>query len=227
MKRVLIIIGVTLVTLLTAIFVFIQLQRNPLPPTQEGKEAEALADKMLNALGFEAYKTIDRISWSFPRGHHYVWDKSQDSVLVKWDDYEVKFRTTTLDGWATLADARLSGEQLKEVLVEAWSMFANDSFWLVAPFKIRDPGTSRGYVKLEEGEALLVSYSSGGVTPGDSYLWIFDETGRPKAWRLWTQKIPISGIEFSWHGWQEQKGAWFAPLHQGVVAIDLKNLKVE
>ncbi len=227
MKRVLIIIVVTLVAIFTAIFVFVLPQRNPMPTTLEGEKAEELADKMLSSLGYEAYQSLERISWSFPKGHHFVWDKSQDSVLVKWDDYQVKFRTTTLDGWATKADQEQTGEQLKEVLFEAWSMFANDSFWLVAPFKIRDPGTSRGYVKLKEGEALLVSYSSGGVTPGDSYLWILDETGRPKAWRMWTQKIPVSGLEFSWYGWVEHSGAWFAPSHQGIVAIDLTNLKAE
>ncbi|MEQ8471230.1 MAG: hypothetical protein RIC35_08590 [Marinoscillum sp.] len=200
----------------------------PMPEGEPGDKAERLTDQMLEALNVEAYDTLKVIEWDYPRGHSFVWRKVEDSVTVSWDDYKVTFKTKTLDGRAYDAGKALSGNDKADALQTAWEFFANDSFWLVAPFKVRDPGTSRAYVKSERGEGILVTYSSGGVTPGDSYLWILDEDFRPKYWHLWTQKVPIGGIEFMWHGWEQHENVWFAPLHQGPgpVSIDIKNLSV-
>jgi hypothetical protein len=37
---------------------------------------------------------------------------------------------------------------------------------LLIVFKLRDPGTSRSIVMQDEKEALMVTYTSGGSTPG-------------------------------------------------------------
>lgn len=198
-----------------------------MPEGEPGARAEKLADEMLAALNEDAYQSLEQISWTFPRGHSFVWDKAIDSVSVKWDNSVVRFCTSTLQGYASQNGKKIEGSLKEELLQKAWAHFANDSFWLVAPYKIRDPGTTREYVKLIGAEGLLVHYSSGGVTPGDSYLWIIGQDKRPIAWRMWTQIIPIGGLEFSWHGWEEKGGAWFAPLHEGPISIDLTELKVK
>ncbi len=226
LKRVIIILGFMVLAMVTAIGAFVVLNINARPEGKPGAKAERLADEMLSALGYESYQQISNIEWSFPRGHSYKWNKAEDSVNVIWDQFSVYFSTKTLDGLAKRDGVELSGEEKSKILSLAWEYFANDSFWLVAPFKIKDPGTTREYVELAGAEGLLVHYSSGGVTPGDSYLWILGDDKRPSAWRMWTQKIPIGGLELSWHGWQQLEGAWFAPLHEGVVSIDLTNLKV-
>ena len=69
--------------------------------------------------------------------------------------------------------------------------------------KAFDPGTERSIVKLKDGrEGLKVQYNTGGVTPGDSYVWFLDENGQPEAWKMWVSIIPLGGIENSWEGWQ-------------------------
>jgi hypothetical protein len=66
-----------------------------------------------------------------------------------------------------------------------------------------DPGTTREVVVEEDGrEALLVHYSSGGVTPGDSYLWELNADGLPVAWRMWVNIIPVGGLRFTWEDWE-------------------------
>jgi hypothetical protein len=72
--------------------------------------------------------------------------------------------------------------------------FNNDSFWLIAPFKLRDAGTTRSIV-MQDNQALMITYALS--TPGDSYVW-FVENYMPKAWRMWVSIIPVGGLETTW-----------------------------
>lgn len=186
------------------------------PSGVQGPQAEALADKMLSATNKAGWDTTRIVSWDFGGRHQFKWNKAQDSVDVMWGDKLVKLHTKTISGTAFVAGEEVTGKKAAELIQAAWSHFCNDSFWLAAPYKIRDPGTSRSLVKLENGrEALLVSYDSGGVTPGDSYLWMLDDAGLPTAWKMWTQIIPIGGVEASWENYKTlPSGAVLAQTHK-------------
>ncbi len=227
MKKWIIRICIGLGTLIGLLFIGVNLISEQLPQGQTGPAAEALADKMLASLNLEAYEQLDTLSWTFPRGHHFIWDKKANIVNVIWEEYEVTFSPETMEGKATKDAQLLSGTEKEEAIREAWEYFANDSFWLVAPYKVRDPGTTRTLVNTEEGDALLVTYSSGGVTPGDSYLWMLDDNGRPIAWKMWVNIIPIGGLRFSWDNWKSYEGAWFATDHKGLISLNLSNISVK
>lgn len=221
--------SIVLVGLVVIIFVAVKIASKPLPEGEQGPAAEALTDKMLAAINQSAYDQLNYLEWTFRGAHHFSWNKRANTVVVKWDDFEVNLSPDNLTGTATQGGVALSGEMLNEAIQKAWAFFANDSFWLVAPYKVRDPGTSRTLVETEEGPALLITYSSGGVTPGDSYLWYLDETGRPTAWEMWTSIIPLQGMRVSWEGWVQHGGAWFAPDHQGPgpVAVPITIHRIE
>lgn len=223
-------IVVFFVAILAAILLVIGLSLNEtLPEGKSGDEAEQLADEMLNALNKEAYDSLEVLEWTFPRGHHFVWYKREKRVLVSWEDYKVDLNTLDRTGTATYQGTRLSGDNEKQALEKAWSMFANDSFWLVAPYKVRDPGTVRKIVQTKQGTGLLVTYTSGGVTPGDSYLWILNADNIPVKWKMWVSIIPVGGIEFTWEDWQQHGGAWFAPIHVGPMgaSVNLTDLRIK
>ena len=230
-NKILLVAMSVLLILAVALALVISVADDPLPQNaQQGEAAEKLADQMLMALGKPAYDSLRLIEWTFRGKHHFVWDKDINRVSVDWDDYQVTFFPESLTG-----EAYQEGEMVrdtarqKELIQKAWSYFANDSFWLVAPFKIRDPGTVRSLVQTEEGPGLLVTYQSGGVTPGDSYMWILDDQNRPKSWKMWVSIIPVGGLTFDISQWQTRQGAWFAVTHLGPQdkSIDLDLIRVE
>ena len=90
----------------------------------------------------------------------------------------------------------------REVIVKkAWDIFNNDSFWLVAPHKLFDYGTIRSIKKVDDKDALLVKYTSGGTTPGDSYLWIVDENNIPKSYKMYVPSMKMNGVSATWEDW--------------------------
>ncbi len=227
MMKALKITGILLLSLVLLGAGVVWIASDPLPSGEKGPEAEALADRMLEAMNNDAYQKIKSLSWSFPGGHHYDWNKAENIVTVGWADFEVRFSPDTFEGSATEKGSPLQGKELNDAIQTAWAYFANDSFWLVAPFKVKDPGTERRLVKTPDGPALLVTYTSGGVTPGDSYLWLLDENFKPRAWKLWVKIIPIGGVEISWENWETYEGAWLAKSHNaGFYSMELMDIKV-
>lgn len=198
------------------------------PEGVSGAEAEALADKMLEAVHSEKWEQLGAIEWDFPRGHHYVWDRKRHFVEVNWGNRRALLAPD--EGTAmTYADGQLlSGDEAEEAKKKAYQLFWNDSFWLAAFTKVKDPGTTRELVDLEdEGKALLVTFGSGGLTPGDAYMWKLDDSGRPRSWQMWVDIIPVGGLEFVYEDWSELPGgALVARTHNGMLFdVDLKGIK--
>ncbi|MTI23302.1 hypothetical protein E1176_19895 [Fulvivirga sp. RKSG066] len=196
----------------------------PLPEGEQGARAEYLAEKMLKNLNYEAWQDLNAIAWSYPLGHHFIWDKKANLVEATWDDKRVIFSPETKEGKVYI-EGEEQTEEIEEHISKAFEYFANDSFWLIAPYKVTDPGTKRSVVDYEGKEALLVQYTSGGVTPGDSYLWILDDKGRPTAWKFWVDILPIGGLKFSWENWVNVEGAQISTLHDGLIDIEIEDLE--
>jgi len=190
---------------------------DPRPEGQTGPEADQLARSMEAAVNKEAWDRTGAVRWSFFDQHHYVWDRARGLVELRWGDSRALFRTADQTGRAWSHDVEQTGEDASEALKAAYAYWINDAFWLNPIAKFFDPGVERAHVELKDGrDALLVSYTSGGVTPGDAYLWIPGPNGMPEAWRMWVKIIPIGGIETTWEGWTElSTGAKISTQHEG------------
>ena len=115
-----------------------------------------------------------------------------------------------------------------KTIKKAIDLFNNDSFWLVAPFKVFDKGVERRIVPMDDGtKALLITYTSGGSTPGDSYLWELQPNGFPISFKLWVKIIPIGGLKATWDDWQlTESGAFLPKTHSlGPIKLDMGNVK--
>ncbi len=196
--------GIVLIGLV-AFGILYSVYNEPLPEGKPGPAADALAEKMLQAINDDAYQNTTFLEWSFRNGAHtYKWNKANGKVQVAWQNYQVKLNLNNPSKSEVLAHGALvTGEAKAELLATAMNYFNNDSFWLVAPFKIFDKGTKRSIVTLKDGtKGLMVSYASGGTTPGDTYLWKLLPNGFPRGYQMWVQIIPIGGLEASWDDWQ-------------------------
>jgi hypothetical protein len=215
------VIGVALVALI-ALFVGL---RHSATPTTPGPEAEALAQEMVRAVDGEAWNRTGAVRWKLQWRRH-LWDRQRGLARVEWSDKRVLFDTGAKHGRAWKKDVEVTDADERQKLIEqAWKWWINDSFWLNPVVKAFDAGTSRARGMVGGKRALLVSYASGGVTPGDRYLWILGDDGRPVAWRLWVKVVPIPGVQFSWEGWTRlPTGAWVATSHKQL-GIDL--LKIQ
>lgn len=189
----------------------------PLPRATPTEQADVAARALIDAVGGEqAWAGTGAVAWTFSMGRQHLWDRERQLHRFTWGEQTVLLDLTTRQGRAWDGETELSGDALRDALDGAWSAFCNDSFWLNPVVKAFDDGTTRSLVTLEDGrQGVLVQYASGGVTPGDAYLWIPGDDGRPEAWRMWVGILPVGGLEVTWEDWQElSTGARVATRHR-------------
>jgi hypothetical protein len=224
LKKILKILGgislfITLPTLLLFGFLYFKYNEE-LPIGKKGAAAEQLATKMLKSLDYEAYQNTNYIEWTFKNRHHYKWNKAKNSCEVYWKNYKVNLQLNAISKSVAFENnLQIKSTDAKESIDKALSYFNNDSFWLVAPYKVFDSGTERSIVTLGNGkEGLLITYTSGGSTPGDSYLWHLDDSGKPRSFQMWVDILPIDGLEASWNDWTTTaSGAQLPTFHKLMV----------
>lgn len=197
------------------------------PEGNSPAKADALAGKMMEALDKDGWDSLKYLSWNFADRQSYIWDKQGNKAIVKWDDVEVLINLDNQQGDVTVGGKILQEGEKESYLSKAWANWCNDSFWMSAPFKIFDPGTTRTIVIEEGKECLMVKYDGGGVTPGDSYLWILDDDNIPTAYKMWVKVIPIGGSMATWDKWITLPcGAKVSTQHDmKVFVLDIKDVK--
>lgn len=216
-------IGIIILFIIALLVIIGVMENESLPAGgQSGQEADKMAVKMENALGKKHWHDIQYVQWSFMGIHHFLWDKHRNLVRVKTGEQTVYIKPGSENGLAFNGTEKMQGEAAKDALKDAEKFFNNDMFWLVAPFKTFDEGATRQIVSYEGEDRLLVSYSSGGTTPGDSYLWKLAEDGTPESYKMWTQILPIGGLETSWENYHTfGNGVRIAHLHKGSGPISI------
>ena len=202
--------GIGLSAVLLVLMTIGQLMDKAVPIGQEGPAAEALTDQIEASINKAAWLETGIVMWTFAGGTH-IWDRSRQLHEYRRGGKRIQHSLENRSGRIERAEGWKSVEAGHRAEQQAWDSWINDSFWLNPLVKLRDDGVSRQLVKEDQ---LLVSYSSGGNTPGDSYLWTVDNQGRPKHWALWVSIIPIGGLGCTWEDWiQLRTGAWIATTH--------------
>ncbi len=196
------------------------------PQGAPGADADALAAKMLAAVNYDAWqKKTAAVAWSFRGDHFHFWDRERDLVEVRWDDYTAQFNKNTLQG-RVLEKGQLVTDtgEAAELLAKANAFFINDAFWLNPLFHIESPGVE---LALVAPNTLKATFTSGGVTPGDVYVFHVDEAGLVKEMQLWVSIVPLKGSAATFENYAvSETGVKTARLYDYLVTIDIGDLKM-
>jgi hypothetical protein len=128
--------------------------------------------------------------------------------------YVVVMNLHTRQGRAAVEGRPLDGQELSEYLNLANRVWTGETYWLLAPYKLRDPGAILTYEGEESAggvvqDRLHLRFENVGLTPGDQFwLYVNRNTHLLDRWRFKLQ----GGTEgdFRWTSWERFGGILLA-----------------
>ncbi|HEX2252909.1 MAG TPA: hypothetical protein VHQ65_06560 [Thermoanaerobaculia bacterium] len=194
-------------------------------PGARDARADALAQRVLEAMGGrQGWEQVRWLRFGFAGRRTHLWDLSTgrhrvEGTTPEGEPYVVIHDLDTRQGRAWSGGEPATGEALSELLEGAWGAWVNDTYWLLMPWKLRDPGvllTHEGTRELDgrPHEVLHLRFESVGLTPGDRY-WVFvdPQTDLVAAWEYILEGQPAQGpaTRWRWEGWQQHGPVLLAP----------------
>ncbi|HEY5689963.1 MAG TPA: DUF6503 family protein [Cyclobacteriaceae bacterium] len=162
-----------------------EINRNDNPPAEgfnlEDSDPAAieLADSIMMAVGGRKNWDATRfISWNFFGRRNLVWDKHEGRVRIESlpDSTIYLVNISTEKGRVQVKGQELTQpDSLAKMLKRAKSIWINDSYWLVMPFKLKDSGVTLTYlgedtlVNKKYYNVLRLTFDKVGDTPNNKY----------------------------------------------------------
>jgi hypothetical protein len=221
---------------LTAFFGAAALACRALVAAEPDARAAAVGKELIAALGGEAaWEKARLFRFDFlvlregkeaSRFRH-AWDRYTGDYRLQGTDktgapYTVHLNVNTREGRVFVNGRPAEGADADALLKSAYARFINDSYWLLAPWKIFDPGVVLAYDgekpcpgELPGGavcDVLRLSFGENvGLTPKDLYwLWITRDGRRMVQWQYvlgGAQEPPTTAL---WRDWQSFQGVSLA-----------------
>jgi hypothetical protein len=208
---------------------FIALIALLLPPLSllADEKADAVARELITSLGGPAaWEKARQLRFDFVVesdgkqvvDFHHVWDRyTGDYRLLGTDKsgapYAVYFNVNTRQGTAFVNGRPVEGEEKAKLLETAYGRFINDGYWLLAPWKVFDPGVQREYAGEKPGpdgalcDVIKLSFENVGMTPKDLYwLWITRDGHRMVQWQYVLGGAAEEPTTALWKDWRRFGG---------------------
>ncbi|MFQ5878077.1 MAG: hypothetical protein ACE5JH_10390 [Acidobacteriota bacterium] len=196
--------------------------------------AVAVADRVLEALGGRrAWEETRFVRFAFvvrrggtERGRRlHLWDRWEGRLRYEREDAEGRPLVVLLDLKSRRGEAFRSGDRLGEdeagpLLKEAYEAWINDTYWLLMPYKMKDPGVRLAYAgeTAVEGttyDRVGLSFGEGiGLTPGDRYwAYVSRRTGLVDRWEYILEGDPPDRppTAWAWRGWTRRGRILLSP----------------
>lgn len=204
-------------------------------PDNSDPKAIELADKVIEAHGgTEAWDEKRYISWNFLGARDLIWDKYTGLVKIDFPRAETQYIVNiNQDTGRVKVKGELITDQdsLQKMIIQAEQIWVNDSYWLVFPFKLKDPGVHLRYQGMdttlagEQAEVIALQFDSVGYTPQNKYLaYISPETHLIMQWDYY-QNASDSAAAFQ-QLWSDYKDFDGIKLAAGRAERRLENIKV-
>jgi hypothetical protein len=211
------------------------------PPRAMGKadaKAAAVAAQMDNAMGgMKAWESAPYVRFDFvvvkdgkeaARFRHW-WDKRRGMDRVEGPDDKGRMVAAIVnlhDKTGKSFTAGLPDRDTSDVAAQVqngYERWVNDSYWLMMPFKVRDPGTNLKYSDLKKGtggvawDVLELTFDQGvGLTPGDHYwLYVNTKTHLMDKWDFLLQSMDPKGppSHATWEEWTKVGPVKLSAMH--------------
>ena len=209
-------------------------------------KAVAIADQVMDALGGkERWDHLHGLRWSFDvvvndtlrSSRRHSWDKRTgwhrvEGVNRAGQPFLMIDQIDGQGGMAWMASQSIEGDSLGKLMKRAKSLWINDTYWMLMPYKLRDPGVTLGYdseVK-ENGKTydkISLSFDHVGETPGDHY-WVYVNRAnhRVEKWDMVLQGDQPPPVSWTWEGWEKHDGLWFPTEHRkGTTTVFTRNVE--
>lgn len=147
--------------------------------------AMEIADQVMEAMGGRtAWDNTMYISWDFFGARKLIWDKMTGNVRIEFPDNTV-YLVNIHDGSGKAlknGEEVINPDSLARELDRARSIWINDSYWLLMPFKLKDSGVTLKHLGTDttlegtQSHVLELTFKEVGVTPQNRYLVYIDTT---------------------------------------------------
>lgn len=191
---------------LSSLILLLALSATSLPASDAPRDAAAIAARAFDVMAGPAWESARYIEFSFAaeRGGKVVatspqrWDRYTGDYRVSGTNREGKnflvvMNINTRKGRAWLDGAEVA--DASELLTTGYRRFINDTYWLLMPLKMRDPGVKLEFVESKTNacgathDILKLSFDQGvGLTSGDQYwAWVNRDSGLVDYWEMLLQ----------------------------------------
>ncbi|HVT59213.1 MAG TPA: hypothetical protein VHR45_12515 [Thermoanaerobaculia bacterium] len=205
--------------------------------------AGAVAGAVMQGLGGQAaWDATHFIHFTFAGRRTHTWDKwtgrhRLEGKTKEGESYVVLDNLNTHQGTAYLNGKLAEGEQAKKLVDNAYGAWVNDTYWLLMPYKLKDPGVNlslagQDQIDGKSYDKLALSFGQVGLTPGDHYwAWINRDTHLMDRWAYVLQDQPKDAAPtvWLWQGWQRYGKIMLAPTRVkagGDGRLELSNIEV-
>lgn len=212
----------------TAATLFVLLVSAVARAVERDAKADSVGKELIAALGGEkAWQEARQFEFSFVVEREgkriatfsHLWDRYTGDYRLMGTDrsgapFVVYFNVNTKAGRAFVNGKSVEGEAREALLKTAYGRFINDTYWLVAPWKIFDPGvhlTYDGEKSCPDGgvcDVLKLSFEENvGLTPKDVYwLWLTRDGRQMVQWQYVLNGAEDQPTTAPWKNWQKFAG---------------------
>lgn len=179
------------------------------------QQEETILKKIANANGFENWKTIEEIKFTFnvdrDTGHFertWIWKPKTNDITSISDEGTVQYNWADMDSVAYKTNGG----------------FINDKFWLLAPYQLVWDADNITHEHSTEAEApiskktmqkLTIVYGlDGGYTPGDAYDFYFGEDMIVQEWVFRKGNAATPSMMTTFEDYEEINGLKLATMHK-------------
>lgn len=149
---------------------------------EENSDAKAIeiADQVMETMGGEKnWDATKHIRWNFFDVRSHFWNKRTGDVRIESlkDDLVILMNIDKMKGKVFKNGSEvIHPDSVKRYIEDGKKWWINDSYWLVMPFKLKDPGVTLKYIGEDEKdpqtEILQLTFEEVGVTPENKY-WVY------------------------------------------------------